>query len=562
VRERAPWRDWLWLALAVLTIIGSGFGWRDPWPADEPRFALIARDMVASGDWLFPRVGGDLYPDKPPVFFWLLAVSDVLLGSVRWSFLLPSLLAASGTLALVYDLTRRLAKPEAALPAALLLCCCVQFAMVARGAQIDAVLCFLTTLSLYGLLRHLLAGPEWGWYFVGGFAAGIGVATKGVGFLPLLLLLPYPLLRRASFEPLPRFAGGARWLLAPIGLAVGLALWLVPMLLAIDGHADLAAYRDEILFRQTVDRYASAWHHLKPWYYFLIEVIPGLWLPFSLLLFWLVPRWRGAWRARDARVWLPLSWALLTLAFFSLSPGKRGVYVLPVLPAMILAAAPFLPQLLRQRGPQRAALTLSAVLIVAIGAVTLAHALGLEALLRETRDLGLRTVAPLAIASACAAAFWIGSRTRAPLLVWPATLAAIAVTWGYGIAPQIDAERSARRFARELQSATAGRDLGLLAYKEQFLLQLKRPSVNFGHARWQEGAQEAQDAALWLNAAPNRVLLIPASQRDPCFSDSPARSAGRSGGDEWQLIESPASVACARGGDPARAIHYRPPGSG
>jgi 4-amino-4-deoxy-L-arabinose transferase-like glycosyltransferase len=72
-REAARLSDLLWLGLAVLVLIGTGLGMRDPWPADEPRFALIARDMVATGQWLFPRVGGDLYPDKPPIFFWILS---------------------------------------------------------------------------------------------------------------------------------------------------------------------------------------------------------------------------------------------------------------------------------------------------------------------------------------------------------------------------------------------------------------------------------------------------------------------------------------------------------
>src|SRR5262249_21706008 len=67
-------RDRFWLGLALLVIIGTGLGVRDLWPADEPRFAAIARDMVSSGEWLFPRVGGDLYQDKPPLFFWMLAV--------------------------------------------------------------------------------------------------------------------------------------------------------------------------------------------------------------------------------------------------------------------------------------------------------------------------------------------------------------------------------------------------------------------------------------------------------------------------------------------------------
>jgi len=284
-------KNFYWLALAVLLLVATGMGLRDPWPADEPRFVLIARDMVLHGDWLFPRVGGDLYHDKPPLFFWLLATGYWITGSIRASFLIPSFLAACGILALVYDLVRRLAGREAALAGAMLLACTVQFPIVTRGAQIDATLCLLTTLSLYGLLRHLMLGPAWGWYFIGGLAAGLGVITKGVGFLPLLVLLPYPLLRARGFQPLPRFPGGARWSLAAIGFLAGIAIWLVPMLVAVAHSNDpqLIAYRDGILLQQTVKRYASAWHHLAPWYYFLVEVIPVLWSPASLLLFWLVP---------------------------------------------------------------------------------------------------------------------------------------------------------------------------------------------------------------------------------------------------------------------------------
>ena len=110
--DRIDWRDVAWILLAVALLVASGYGLRDPWPADEPRFASLARDMVASGDWLFPRVGGDLYQDKPPVYFWLLALSYAAIGSVRWSFLLPSLLGALLSLWLVSDLARRLWSPR------------------------------------------------------------------------------------------------------------------------------------------------------------------------------------------------------------------------------------------------------------------------------------------------------------------------------------------------------------------------------------------------------------------------------------------------------------------
>ena len=320
-------RDLFWLALALLVIIGTGVGIRDPWPADEPRFAAIARDMVATGEWLFPRVGGDLYQDKPPLFFWLLAVCYSLTGSIKWSFLLPSLAAAGGTLFLIYDLGRRLVSRDAGLAAALLTVCTLHFVMTMRGAQIDPTLCFLTTFSLYCLLRHLLLGPEWRWYAVGGFVAGLGVITKGVGFLPMLILIPFFLMRGFGWRGLATLDSGAvgwKWLLAPVAMLVAVSLWFVPMLVAVhaSGAPEYAAYRDEILFKQTVGRYAASWHHVKAWYFFIVEIVPVLWLPWSALLFWLVPRFRNAFRERDARVWLPLFWMLTVLAVLLVQPGK------------------------------------------------------------------------------------------------------------------------------------------------------------------------------------------------------------------------------------------------
>src|SRR5882762_8252195 len=98
---------WLFALLAVV-MLGAGIGLRDPWPADEPRFALSAKQMVDSGNWLIPHRGSELYADKPPLFMAMQAAAFELTRSWRVAFLLPSLLAALGTLLLVYDLARRL----------------------------------------------------------------------------------------------------------------------------------------------------------------------------------------------------------------------------------------------------------------------------------------------------------------------------------------------------------------------------------------------------------------------------------------------------------------------
>jgi 4-amino-4-deoxy-L-arabinose transferase-like glycosyltransferase len=553
--------DLLWLGLGVLLLIASGVGWRHPWPADEPGFVQVAREMAHHGDWLFPSMGGELYDDKPPLYFWLLSALYHATGSIRWTFLLPSLASALGVVWLVYDLARRLCGRREALACAALLLCTVQFVLQTRSAQIDATLCLLTTLSLYGLLRHLLLGPAWGWYFGSGLAAGLGVITKGVGFLPLLALLPYAYLRARGFRPLPSLRGGWRWGLAGLGLAIGIAVWVAPMLatVAATGNPTLEAYGRGILLRETAVRYFDAWQHVKPWYYFIAEVIPPLWVPLSALLPWLVPRWRRAWSARDARVWLPLAWAIVVLVFFSLSTGKRGLYIFPALPAVALAAAPGLNELLSRSGVVRLGTALAAVLVLATGAFAAGYALGIGWVVRTARSGGLESWLPIASVPVACLVAAVAASARRPILAWPGALVGAALAFSWAIEPHMDPRRSGEAFMRQaLAAVPPGTDLGLVDYKYQFLLYLDRPVVDFGHRRWLDPLSEEHDASRWLDAAPGRVLLVPRSHLAPCFERSPRRLVGSSAGEHWLLVEAPASPACAALGDPRRALHYAP----
>ena len=545
------------VALAVL-LMGAGFGLRDPWPADEPRFALIAQDMLRSGDWLIPRVGGDLYADKPPFYFWLLASAMALTGSLRLGFLLPSLLAGVGTVLLVYDLLRRARGREVALAGAFVLLVTYQFTWQARQAQIDGVLCFLTTLSLYGLLRHLLLGPAPGWFVTGWAAAGLGVITKGVGFLPLLVLLPFVVLARRGW-PAPVSGVGGLWVPGAAAMLFAIGLWFVPMMLATAAGGELLAYRNEILFEQTVTRYAGAWHHHEPPWHYLTHVIPVLWLPLVALTPWLGPRWRAALRDRDTFVAVLLVWVVIVVVFFSASSGKRGVYVLPAVPALAMAAAPWLPELLQARGPRRIAFGLAVALLALAAAGALYFAIDEDAAGRVLRDFAIHPVLPLSVAAVAAALPVAWLRVRDGWLAYAGALAAVLMTIGLIIYPRMDALRSGRTFVAKLEEASRGvAELGIVGFREQHLLQLRRPSVNFGHARWRERPVEAADAAAWLVARPGRALLVEREAREACFRTARTVELGRANRAEWSLVSGAPDAACVERGDRSRAILYLP----
>lgn len=571
---RLSWRDLAWLLLLAAVVLGAGLGWREPWPADEPRFALIARDMAQGASWWVPHIGGDLYQDKPPLFFWAIAVGYLATGSLQVAFLLPSFLAGLLAVGLVWDLAYRLWSRTVAVHAALLLLATVQFLLQARAAQIDGFLLAFTVLSLYGLARHLLLGPAWRWYAVAGLSAGLGVVTKGVGFLPLLLLLPWWGLARAGFA-FPSIRGGWRWAWAPLGLLLGIAVWLVPMLVVVAQSQDpaYAAYRDEILFQQTVQRYAHAWHHQAPPWFFLVNVIPGLWLPGTLLLPWMLglqglrsvgeaaETWHDHWRKRDPRALLFVGWVLLVLLFFSLSAGKRGVYVLQAVPAFVLSLAPFLPRLLARRSVQWLFASLLGALAVALsGGVAWFATWGAPRWDRLGQDNGLEApaelLAPLAtIAVVAALALAVGRLHRSPVAM-AVTLWGALVVQGFWINPVLDASRSGAAFMQQVEAAVpTGTTLGLVNYREQFLLQASRPVVNFGHRRWREGQQEVYEASAWLSAgsanAP-RALLVEEALLTECFGTAQRRWVARASRQSWYLVTGAAAPACVALGAKAR----------
>jgi 4-amino-4-deoxy-L-arabinose transferase-like glycosyltransferase len=68
--------------LSVLIFFVNLGGW-DLWNPDEPRYAQVAKEMMESGNWILPHLNSQVYPDKPPVFFWLIALSNHAIETVE-----------------------------------------------------------------------------------------------------------------------------------------------------------------------------------------------------------------------------------------------------------------------------------------------------------------------------------------------------------------------------------------------------------------------------------------------------------------------------------------------
>ncbi len=538
------------LLLVAAVILAAGIGLRDPWPADEPRFALIAKEMVETGHWLFPHVGGVLYPDKPPLFLWFVAAVYWLTGSIRVAILAPGFIAGIGTLVLVTDLARRLWNEQTAIYCGAVLLAILQFPLQMKAGQIDGLLCLWTTLSLYGLCRHLLIGPDWRWYAIGGVAAGLGIITKGVGFLPYLVLLPYLFAANRGWPGVARpVAAGFRWLIAPAATLFVVLLWLVPMLMAVAGSGEpgLEAYRDNILFHQTVTRYADSWGHIKPPWYLLTNAIPWLWLPVTLALPWLVPAWYRDLRNRNAAVLLLGGWVLLVVLFFSLSDGKRSLYIFPAAPALALIAGLHAANLLERAGVRRVLLGFCGVLGLLVAALGLYALVSPYALHDVTADEGTIRRAGIAVlvTGALMLAGLLVVRRKSVDLAVAATLVAFWTGTGLLVAPQINAERSGRALLDALDHHV-GPDVvvGFLDWPEQFVLQWGRPLVHFGYR--QPNEPETRSAADWLAGGDYRRVLLPEALLGDCIRADAAEHVGYAHRRNWYLAAPDAvDPACA-----------------
>lgn len=543
-----------WFFALAFFILAAGYGLREPWPSDEPRFVLVAKQMVDSGNYLFPHRGIELYPDKPPVFFWILAACYQLFGSWRWSFLLPSLMSGMAVLYLTFDLARRLWNPRAGLWAATAILFSFQFVYQFKRAQIDPTLVLFTTIALYGFIRHLLLGPHWRWFYAACFFSGLGIITKGVGFLPLLVFIPYMALRLAKANGIPVLnnSGMLRWSGGLVFFLFAIAIWLVPLLWTVShgGSAEQQAYLDNILFRQTAERYANPWGHHEPFWYFA-EVILLFWLPFSLAFFWLWRSWQQAWLTREAKVLLPLFWAILVVVFFSLSSGKRDMYILPALPAFALAAAPFMQSISERKNFRLALMTVTIVTSLAILLLGLSALIGNPGFEQKfIADRGTRQVESLwwmlIAVGGTSLLSGIYFKHRKPLL---GSLVLVVALWsGYSFVayPVLDGANSSKDImqrARKLAGQTA--TIGLVDWKEQNLLQATGATTDFGFL--QPPAAQLKNGIAWLRAEPgSRRLLLQFSEQVKCidFQDHSAISLGNANRRSWWLVGESATTGC------------------
>jgi 4-amino-4-deoxy-L-arabinose transferase-like glycosyltransferase len=331
----SPWA-WLWLLMlpAALLYPCLSFHLFEP---DEGRYAEIPREMLMRGDWVVPRLLGEPYLDKPPLFYWLVMASFRLFGAEIWSARLIPALAVHGCVLLTYFLGRRSFGSRAAFWGALALTLAPGFLSMGRLLILDGLLALCVTLALlagFEAIRGATLRPRW--WALSAIACGLGILTKGP--IAIVLVVPPMLAHRFLTRPAWRLS-----LRAWLGYAALIALVLLPWSLAIAvREPQFAVY---FLWQHNVVRFLSPFDHIRPIWFYLPILFAGL-LPATLLL---APFLRFLFSGRDedaGRRCPELGFMLLAggwcLFFFSLSGSKLPTYILPAFPPLALALGYYL----------------------------------------------------------------------------------------------------------------------------------------------------------------------------------------------------------------------------
>jgi 4-amino-4-deoxy-L-arabinose transferase len=322
----------LYLILYILPL-----GYRPLMIPDETRYGEIPREMLATGDWVTPHLVGLRYFEKPPLGYWLNALSIAAFGENEFAIRLPGALAAGLTALIVFLFTLRVwGQRRVALAAAVIQLTFLEVYVVGTFSVLDNFVTLFLTAGIYSYYLAASKAPEastnWKRWALPGIMFGLAFLTKGfLAFaVPVLVLVPW-MLWQGNWQLLVKMSG---WVM--------LAAVLVALPWSIVIHLREGDFWRYFFWIEHIKRFtADNAQHDQPAYYFLMQ-LPALAFPWLTLMPATLSGLRNVNRnALEKRgvlrlLWL---WLLLPFIFFSASTGKLITYILPCFPPLAVLTA-------------------------------------------------------------------------------------------------------------------------------------------------------------------------------------------------------------------------------
>lgn len=342
-------RDLVLLFIAIGLFFCIGLGARPYLTPSEARYIEIPRQMLVTHDWLTPRINGVPYFEKPPLFYWMQAVTMGLFGMGEFAGRMATAKLATEICLLTYALGRMLYGRLSGLIAAGVLASCVMGYGLSRVAMVDMpVSLFLTaTLGCFLAAQHINHAKARRWlYLLMYVAAALAVMDKGlIGIVIPGIVIGTWILATKNWR-----------LLAEVRLIPGLIIFLI---ITVPWHWLMASEHPDFLqfyfINEHFTRYINDSHkRVEPWWFFAAITLAGL-LPWTGLLPSAV-RHIKLWRvsmAEPSKLFL-LLWIVLPLVFFSTSHSKLAPYIMPIFPPLAMIIGRYLADVWQGTVPDKA----------------------------------------------------------------------------------------------------------------------------------------------------------------------------------------------------------------
>ncbi len=191
---------WIDISILLLTLIVMlvGIGNYGLYEPHEGHFAMVGQEMLWRNDWVTPHLNGSPYLNKPPLLYWLIAITTSIFGSTEFAARLPIALVGWLGIVIAWKWSRELWGINSSRTCALMLCVTLGWFIFTHQILIDVLLGTLLLSSNYFLWRSLYQ-PRSQFYWCGAYVSlALCVLTKGlIGIVfPLLTCLALIVVRQ------------------------------------------------------------------------------------------------------------------------------------------------------------------------------------------------------------------------------------------------------------------------------------------------------------------------------------------------------------------------------